>query len=374
MKLKLLIYLFFLVLTAQISTAQKHNKDYSETHPNKSIQQILKEKYNTDIVYVGATLNFKQLGTDVEDLFLKDFTYTTPENCAKQTRVHPRPKTWNWDQIDAYVKFAKENDITVRLHGPISPQASKWAKTDSRKSKELERNMTEYMTAQCKRFNKNKTVKWMDVVNETVERTGDWFKDKPGTDKWENPWVKMGYDKNGVPNYITKAFQIANKYATNISLVYNQHGGMEPVMWERVKRTILYLKKQGLRVDGVGWQGHLKSSESLMLDDESLQYFAELIDWAHANDLDFHVTEIDFKIMGKKKTPQALEKQAKAYANVLKVLLSKRNSGIVTYNTWGMMDGVGRTADNYMFMYNEDLTPKPAYFAIKKALIESVNE
>ena len=45
-----------------------------------------------------------------------------------------------------------------------------------------------------------------------------------------------------MPLYITKAFEIANKYAPNISLVFNQHGGMEPKMWDNVKKTILYLR------------------------------------------------------------------------------------------------------------------------------------
>ncbi len=348
---------------------KKNNK--TSVIPDRSIKQILKENYDTESVYVGATLNYKQLETDVKDLFLKDFTYSTPENCAKQTRVHPKPEEWNWDRIDSFVKFAKDHGITVRLHGPVSPQASRWAKSDSRTASELEKNMTEFMKAQCKRFNNNKAVKWMDVVNETVARNGDWFKDKSGTDKWENPWVKIGYDKNGVPKYITKAFRIANKYATGISLVYNQHGGMEPAMWEKVKKTILYLKSQGLRVNGVGWQAHLKSTEDLMLEQKSLDYLGELIDWAHANDLDFHVTEIDYKIMDGNKTPEALDKQAEAYANVLKVLLTKRNSGVVTYNTWGIVDDEGPNTDKYMYIYNEDRTPKPAYFAIKKALIES---
>ena len=37
-----------------------------------------------------------------------------------------------------------------RLHGPISPQCSKWAKDDSRTAEELKQNLFEYMTAQCK--------------------------------------------------------------------------------------------------------------------------------------------------------------------------------------------------------------------------------
>ena len=340
---------------------------------NKSIKQLLKDAKVEDKFYIGATLNHRQLGSSIEKLFLKDFTYSTPENCAKQKWIHPKPNVWNWSKIDDYLDFAKKNNISIRLHGPISPQASEWAKTDSRTAKELEKNMTEFMTALSMRYNNHKNVKWMDVVNETIERNGAWFKDKPGVSEWENPWVKMGYDDAGVPLYISKAFELANQYAPNISQVYNQHGSMEPVMWEKVKETILYLKAKGYRIDGLGWQAHVKSTETLMLDgDESLQYFSELIDWAHANDLDFHVTEFDYKIMDSNNTPEMIAQQAEAYANIIKVLWSKKESGLVTFNTWGMVDGKGKSADRYRFMYDSKSQPKSAYFALKKSVNDNL--
>jgi hypothetical protein len=42
---------------------------------------------------------------------------------------------------------------------------------------------------------------------------------------------------------------------------------------------------------------HLKSSETLMLDEENLNYLSELIDWAHIHKLDFHMTEIDYNFV-----------------------------------------------------------------------------
>ena len=45
--------------------------------------------------------------------------------------------------------------------------------------------------------------------------------------------VKMGYNSDNIPNYIVKAFEIANTHATNISLIYNQHGGMESAAWDK---------------------------------------------------------------------------------------------------------------------------------------------
>ena len=331
--------------------------------------------YDPNQVYVGATLNHRQLNTKVSKLFLDEFTYSTPENCAKQARIHPMPGVWDWKQINDYLDFADKNNITLRIHGPISPQASHWAKTDSRTKQELEKNMVEYFTALCKRMNKEPSVKWMDVVNETITPEGVWFEEKPGVKLWENPWEQIGRDENDVPLYISKAFEIANKYATKKSLVFNQHGGMEPKMWEKVKETILYLKKKGYRIDGLGWQAHLRSNKPLALDKKQLEYFASLIDWAHQHDLDFHVTEIDYKIWDSVKSQTALKEQANAYANILKVLLSKRNQGVVTYNTWGMVDGLkGKHHDMYRFIFDSNHNPKPAYFALREAIIKPDNK
>ncbi len=336
--------------------------------PKVGLREILDGKFGGEF-YLGATIASKQLGGIEEKLLIANFNYTVSENAVKQTTVHPEPGVWDWSKFDPILKMAEKNDIMVRLHGPISPQASKWARNDSRKGAELEKNMTEYMTEQCKRYNGHPNIKWMDVVNETVERDGSWFGPKPGEEDWENPWTIIGSDsdKNKTPIYISRAFEIANKYAPTISLVYNQHGGMEPEMWERVKETILYLKAKGLKVDGVGWQAHINSDEELPFDPKQLDYLSALIDWAHANELDFHVTEIDYRIQ-EEATDEYLKKQADAYANILKVLLSKRSSGVVTYNTWGLTDGSGRHADKARFMFSQEGEPKPAFYAIKEAL------
>ena len=338
----------------------------------KGIKDLISEKgYDPDQVYIGATLNHRQLNTNVSDLFLQEFTYSTPENCAKQARIHPKPGVWDWNLINDYLDFADKNNITLRIHGPISPQASHWAKTDSRTKEELEKNMVEFFTALCKRMNKEPSVKWMDVVNETITPEGEWFEEKPGVKLWENPWEQIGRDENDVPLYITKAFEIANKYATEKSLVFNQHGGMEPKMWDKVKETILYLKAQGYRVDGLGWQAHLRSNKPLALDKKQLDYFASLIDWAHQHGLDFHVTEIDYQIMDSSINLKSLQDQASAYSNILKVLLSKRKNGVVTFNTWGMIDkNTGRHHDKFRFIFDKNSNPKPAYFALREAVVK----
>ena len=336
---------------------------------DKSIGKILSEK-NYKNFYFGATIAASQLGTGTEKILVNNFNMTVPENAAKQARIRPDPNTWNWRQIDAIIDMAEKNNLLVRLHGPISPQSSHWAKNDKRKPEELDKIMTEFLTAQCKRFNGHPNIQWMDVVNETVTRSGDWFGPKVGVTEWENPWTIIGsdVDKNKTPLYISKSFEIASKHAPDISLVYNQHGGMEKAMWEKVKETIIYLREKGHRVDGIGWQAHL--SNNIKYGEREIRYLSDLIDWSHQNNLDFHVTEIDYKIYGQI-TDYTKDLQAKTYADILKVLMSKRDNGLVTFNTWGVVDRVGPHTDKSRFIFDLAGNPKPAYFALKKVLEEN---
>lgn len=332
----------------------------------QNIKKILSKKFD-ERFYFGATISSKQLGTDAEKLLINNFNMTVPENAVKQARVHPDPHTWNWIDMDNILLMSEKNNLAVRLHGPVSPQSSHWAKNDNRTPGELEKNMNEYLTEQCKRYNGHPNVLWMDVVNETVERNGEWFGPKKGVDQWENPWTTIGFesDPNKTPKYIVKAFEIANEYAPNISLVYNQHGGMEKKMWEKVKETIIYLKGKGLRVDGLGWQAHLSNKNNI--NQEYIQFLSDLIDWCHDNELDFHVTEIDYKIFGEVNTYNQ-KIQADAYSRILKILLSKINNGVVTYNTWGIVDRIGEHTDKSRFIFDLVGNPKPAYFSLLKTL------
>jgi GH35 family endo-1,4-beta-xylanase len=365
--------IFILISLALISLqgrAQSQSIDTTETFFNRGrrIREILSAKYSTDSVYIGATFGYGQLGGPVEELFLQEFSYCTPENAAKQRVVHPEPGVWKWEQIDSFVSFATKNNVVLRLHGPIGPQCSIWAETDSRTPGEMEQNLTEFLTALCKRFNGDKNVLWMDVVNETVEKDGSWHGDIPGTGGWENPWVKMGYnnDPDRTPLYIIKAFQIATENAPDIKLIYNQNNQLQVPMWEKVKSTILYLRSLGYRVDGVGWQAHLSSKSPIYNDPEQLSFLSDLIDWAHANSLEFHVTEIDCNI--ENLSDEELMLQAQAYANVLKVLLDKRHSGVIAFNSWGLTDRYGPKIEKRPYMFDEFLHPKPAYFAVREVL------
>jgi GH35 family endo-1,4-beta-xylanase len=340
--------------------------------PQESITENIKEAESTHKVLVGAALNYNEIEDTKGTLFLKHFTYLTPANAAKQTKIHPEPNKWNWTNINDFIDFAKTNELVVRLHGPISPQASKWIKDDTRTVEELETNLEEFATAFAKRFNEEPVVKWMDVVNETILKDGSWFGPKEGVNQWENPWLKMGLDNNGFPKYIVKAFEIATEHAPNLKLVYNQNSGMETVMWDKVKETILYLRSKGYRVDGIGWQAHLllgaKRVDFVDDTEATMQKLAHLIDWAHANNLAFHITELDYLIKeDEDKTVERLN-QKRVYQAIVDVLVEKSKNGEVTLNLWDVGERYKSGTGYFQSIYDEDFKPTPAFEVIEEIM------
>ena len=318
--------------------------------------------------YIGGTTGHEKLHKGPGTILAREFNYACPENDFKQNRIHPWPGKWNWDSADSWIEFCKEHNQQIRIHGPISPQCSEWAKNDSRTAEELSRNLEEFMTALCKRYNGNPQVRWMDVVNETVLPNGRWFGPKDGTDDWENPWPLIGFDETHPlrpPLYIKQAFKISNRYAPDILQIINQHGSMEQPMWKKVKALIPYLRESGLRVDGIGWQAHIDVGwEKVPENPEKLH---ALIDWAHENGLSFHITEMNVWLDPAKPDYEA---QSDTFAAVLNVLLDHHDTGEVTWNTWNISDATAwiQNRDKRGCLFDESMTAKPAYYAIQKNL------
>jgi len=352
----------------------------SDPGPRGTLRQLVAEKCPQHSVYVGAACGLPRPGSPEERILRREFNYITPNNDFKQHHIHPRPGKWDWKNADAWIKFARQNHLVIRIHGPISPQCSKWAKDDRRTAAELKKNLSEYMTALCQRYNGCPEVKWMDVVNETVDNSGKWKQPQPGNDKWENPWPQIGMERNipsqftalqdGVPLYIIQAFTIAKQQAPRIKLVINQQGRLNDEAWDKIKDLVLYLRFRGLRVDGIGWQGHIRCwhGQDWGPDSKNIKFLGQLIDWAHKNGLQFHLTETN--IHDRKGQPDRQKKYAEIFANIFKTLIDHRNTGVVTWNTWGINDGV-RFQNKSVYthrLWDKNYQPNLSYRRIQRIL------
>lgn len=313
-----------------------------------SIRQIVDAKYPANNLYIGATSMYSKIGTKESKVLAREFSYTTPANDFKQSYIHPNNHTWRWDNADAWIKFAKKHNQLIRIHGPIGPQCSRWTKNDARSQVELLTNMSEYMTALCRRYNDEEVVVWMDVINETVSRDGRWKRAEKGDTKWEMPWESIGYVKvdnskyphldGKVPLYIIRTFEIATKEATNKKLVINQHGGMNPQMWHKIKDLVRYLRDEGYRVDGIGWQAHISYGRDVEWEtpEVSIKALKDLISWAHTNQLEFHVTECNIHVPVNE--PGTEQEHIDTYMNIFNTILEMRHTGVVSFNLWNIKD------------------------------------
>jgi len=147
---------------------------------------------------------------------------------------------------------------------------------------------------------------------------------------------------------------------------------MQPKMWDKVKETILYVRSQGHRIDAIGWQGHIKLSgttKGFIEDtDNTMKQLSELVDWAHANNLEFHITELDYKIKDKSNIQKEYQIQAELYSKLVSLLESKTATGVVALNLWDMGERFKKNTGYFQSIYDADLNPTPAYQIIKNAL------
>ena len=140
-------------------------------------------------------------------------------------------------------------------------------------------------------------------------------------------------------------------------------------MWEKVIHTINYLKTNKLRVDAVGWQAHIRYNN---FNQGDLDQLSNLIDWAHENKMEFHITELNLWV--KEENPDfkiVKEWQADVYSKIYKLLLSKRQNGTIAINHWGLLDRKGNNHlnKNILSLYNNQSYPNLTLTELKKILI-----
>ena len=352
--------IFLLIFTAEKILAQ-----IPPVPDGRRLREIVEDKYPEGNLLIGGTTGQWAFGTPTGIIMDREYSYVTPENDFKQSYVHPDNNTWRWDRPDAWINHITDNKQVLRIHGPVSPQASNWAKNDNRTVEELETNMRAYVGELCKRYNGKTNFMYMDVVNEVIHN-GQWKKNEEGTG-WEMPWFIIGQDndKNKTPLFIKYAFQIAAEYAPDMSLVINQHERtVNENSWDLLKETIQYLRDSNLRVDGVGWQAHVDVGwEKIEGQQETLR---NIIDWAHANELDFHITECN--VFLDNNGTEAFRAQAETFKAIMDIVVEKSANGVVTWNTWNIDDKNAWRDDRYPTLFDDNYRAKPAYYAIQLAL------
>jgi len=120
------------------------------TPRGKRIREIVAENYSGDKLLIGCTTGSWAFGTKTGKIMDREFNYVTPENDFKHAVIRRTHGQWQWARADAWIDHSHENNQVLRIHGPIGPQCSDWAKADKRTGRELEDELKRFMTALCK--------------------------------------------------------------------------------------------------------------------------------------------------------------------------------------------------------------------------------
>ncbi len=269
MKTKLISLVLLALYLSSCSTISKSNDTLKHAFKNKFL--------------IGAAINSDQASgknAKGQQVIINQFSAITPENCMKAEVVHPENEKFNFNLADQFVDFGVKNKKTIIGHTLIwHSQAPKWffvnEKGDTVSRDEMIQRMKTHITTVMTRY-KGK-IKGYDVVNEAINDDGSWR---------QSPFYKIiGKD------FIKLAFQFAHEADPNAELYYNDYSMAKPEKRDAVVKMVKDLKEQGVRIDGVGMQGHFSMDfPSVEEEEKSILAFA-------STGVKVMITEMDISVI-----------------------------------------------------------------------------
>jgi endo-1,4-beta-xylanase len=198
---------------------------------------------------IGAALNTSQLtkrDTASLRLIKMHFNAIVAENIMKSGLIQPEEGKFNWELADQFVALGEELECQINGHTLIwHSQAPTWFFTDSEGrtvSREvLIDRMKTHIHSVVGRY-KGRIHSW-DVVNEAILDDGSWRQSKF--------YEILGSD------FVKLAFQFAHEADPDAFLIYNDYSMAIQDKREGVVRMVRALQEQGVKIDGIGMQGHI---------------------------------------------------------------------------------------------------------------------
>lgn len=297
--------------------------------------------------YVGTAMNTWQInGKDTVSgkIIRQHFNSITAENCMKSMWIQPKEGQFNFELPDQFVEFGLRNNMFIVGHTLIwHSQAPKWFFVDET-GKDVSREvlisrMKTHIQTLVGRY-KGKVKGW-DVVNEAILDNGSWRETR--------------FYKIIGPEYVKLAFQFAHEADPDAELYYNDYSMALPGRREGVVKMVKDLQKEGIKVDGIGMQGHCSmDSPKIEEFEKSILAFASLGAQVHITEMDISAlpspknqqgADVDSRVDFKKELnpyttglPAEVEKaHAKRYNDFFDLFL-KHQDKIARVTMWGISD------------------------------------
>ncbi len=279
-----------------------------------------------------------------------EFTFITPGNGMKWYATEPQQGVFDWTDGDQIVNFARSHHQRVRAHTLVwHSQLPDWLTSRTWTAPELRAVLKNHIMREVGHY-RGKVYSW-DVVNEAFNEDGTYR---------QTIW----YDTLG-PGYIADALRWAHAADPHAKLYLNDYnieavGPKSDAYYALVKK----LKAEHVPIDGVGFQGHLALQYGYPTTlRQNLQRFADL-------GVDVAITELDIRMI-LPATADKLATQAAWYSDVTKACLAVRRCAGITI--WDYTDKYSWIpsffpGEGAALPWDDDLRPKPAYYAIRDAL------
>lgn len=352
-------------------------------------EQTLSEAYESAFLFGSAVNTEIVTGEDASSqaVVIKHFNTITAENSMKAERINPEPGVYNYGPADAFVEFGEKHDMFIVGHTLVwHNQTPAWFFQDkdgnaNTPEAQIER-MRSHIETIAGRY-AGRVHAW-DVVNEVIADDGSY---RPTT------WVNSVGDGDTL---VKAAFKFAEQYAPDTELYYNDFNAWRPSKRDGIVRMVKMLQKEGIRIDGIGIQGHWG------LNYPKNEYITAAIDAYAALGLKVMITELDVDVLPLTKEgqiigtgmlhpqyqleewkeyldpyadglPDDVQKQlSDRYAELFSIFYERRDK-IDRVAVWGVHDGMswkngypieGRT--NYTLLFDRDRNAKPAVDAVIK--------
>jgi endo-1,4-beta-xylanase len=337
-----------------------------------SLQEVFKKDF-----LIGTAINAQQIEEKdpvADQLIRQQFSAVTPENIMKAEIIQPGWDTYNFDLAEKLVAFAQKNNIKVNAHTLIWHSQLPRFMHGMKDADSVRQYFVNHISTIASRYDK-KVYSW-DVVNEALNEDGTLRK-------------SVFLDKLG-DNFIVDAFRLAQKAAPNTKLYYNDYNIEQPKKRAGAIALIKKIQAAGVRIDGVGIQGHWKAGTVPLKEiEESIKEFSALGIEVMFTELDLTVlpnpwddttSDVSATAQGSVKMnpyPNGLpdsdqQTLTKSYADLF-ALFMKYKKSISRVTFWGVSDGLswlndwpipGRT--NYPLLFDRNSKPKPAFFSVVK--------
>jgi endo-1,4-beta-xylanase len=301
---------------------------------------------------IGTAVNTDLLDADptYTRILDREFNSVTPENAMKWESIERERGVLDFSAADRLVAHARAHRQIVRGHTLVwHNQLPTWLTSGTFTNDELEAILRSHIIDEVSHF-RGRIYAW-DVVNEALNEDGTLR---------DTIWLRqLG------PGYIAKAFRWAHQADPHAKLYYNDYN-LESIgpKSDAAYALVRDLRREGVRIDGVGFQGHLGIQypypDTLT---DNLRRFAAL-------GVDVALTEVDVRMI-LPVTAEKLAIQADQFKGMLNSCQAVRRC--VSYTVWGFDDlhswvpGVF-AGEGAATPFDEQYRPKPAYFALRDAL------